>query len=112
MYQQQICDDLECDHSSHMTECKNQVQNKNARLKKKPEKKRTLRESVSVTWKWIQTIMYSFFCISTKNILGRWRFTRSLQWYSTSEYINRLVMIGDKVTAIYVNKTKYLKSGF
>ena len=100
MYQQQICDDLECDHSSRMTECKIQVENKSARLKKKLEKKKTLVESISDTMKWIQTIMYSFFCVSTKNILGRWRFTRSLQWYSTSEYINRLVMIGDKVTAI------------
>ena len=98
--QQQYCDDLECDHSANMTECKIRLQYKNIRSRKKTARRKTPMEVVSDSWKWVETLMYSFFCISTKNILGKWRFTRNLQWHSTSEFLNRLVIIGDKVNLI------------
>ena len=99
--QQQFCDDLECDHSANMTECNKRLQNKNIRSRKKAGRRKSPKEVISDKWKWIKTLMYSFFCISTKNILGKWRFTRNLQWHSTSEFVNRLVIIGDKVNLLF-----------
>ena len=95
---QNICDDLECDHTIEGAQCKHNVRPKKLNAKKKITKKRkSPTKWILNTYQLIKTLLHQFFCISTKNVLGRWRFTRSLQWYSTPEYVNRLFMIGGKV---------------
>ena len=99
MGHQHICDDLDCDHSKEGAQCKNQVQMKTTNVKKKKKKRgKSSTEWVSSSYKSIKALVHRFFCISTKNVLGRWRFTRSLNWYSTPEYVNRIFMIGEKVS--------------
>ena len=96
---QHICDDLDCDHTTEGAQCKHQAQAKNPKMKRKLKKKRkSPTEWISTSYQSMKSIMHQFFCISTKNVLGRWRFTRSLNWYSTPEYVNRVFMIGEKVS--------------
>ena len=95
----QICEDLDCDHSVHGNLCKSfqQAQTKQHRMKKKKVKKRTMKEWVFDSYKNTLSSLHHLFCVSTKDLLGKWRFTRSLNWYSTPEYVNRLLMIGAEV---------------
>ena len=95
----QFCEDLDCDHTVNGNCCKSlhHVQIKQTRLKKKKVKKRTLKEWASHSYKSTLSALHRLFCVSTKDLLGKWRFTRSLNWYSTPEYVNRLLMVGGKV---------------
>ena len=95
----QFCEDLDCDHTVNGICCKSlpHPQIKQTRLKKKKVKKRTPKEWVSDSYKNALSALHHLFCVSTKDLLGKWRFTRSLNWYSTPEYVNRLLMVGGKV---------------
>ena len=99
---QQICDDPDCDHTSERTQCKNQFQTKVHKIKKKSKKRKKPTEWCSSFYKWAHSLIYQFFCVSISNTLGKWRFTRSLEWYSTAKYVNRLFMIGEKVNSCYL----------
>ena len=100
----QICEDLDCDHTIEGAQCKSiqHVQVKKPRRKKKKQRKKTMKEWVSESYKNIMSTMHHLCCVSTKDILGKWRFTRSLNWYSTPEYVNRLLMIGAKVNFMQI----------
>ena len=95
----QFCEDLDCDHTINGNCCKSvhHAQIRQTRLKKKKVKKKTLKEWVSHSYKNTLSALHRLFCVTTKDLLGKWRFTRSLNWYSTPEYVNRLLMIGGKV---------------
>ena len=96
---QQICEDLDCDHTIPGYRCKS-LQNiviKTPKTSKKKVKKKTFREWASDSYEYVTSSIHYLFCISTKDLLGKWRFTRSLTWYSTPEYNNRLLMINSKV---------------
>ena len=45
----------------------------------------------------VNTSIQASCCLPIRNFLGKWRFTRDLEWYSTTKYDNRLFSIGNKV---------------
>ena len=46
----------------------------------------------------VNSALQSCCCLPISNFLGKWRFTRNFEWYSTTKYDNRLFSIGNKVT--------------
>ena len=67
----------------------------NSRKHPKRRKQNTL--SLSSISKRIKSLIHASCCLPISNFLGKWRFTRDLEWYSTTKYDNRLLSIGNKV---------------
>ena len=54
--------------------------------------------SLSTVYKRLNSVIQSCCCLPIGNFLGKWRFTRDFEWYSTTKYDNRLFSLGNKVT--------------
>ena len=53
--------------------------------------------SISSFYKRVNSVIQSCCCLPLGNFLGKWRFTRDFEWYSTTKYDNRLFSLGNKV---------------
>ena len=67
----------------------------NSRKHPKRRKQNTL--SLSSISKRIKSLIHASCCLPISNFMGKWRFTRDLEWYSTTKYDNRLFSIGNTV---------------
>ena len=67
--------------------------------------------SISSVYKRINSVIQSCCCLPIGNFLGKWRFTRDFEWYSTTKYDNRLFSLGNKVNIefVYLQKSSYNK---
>ena len=65
--------------------------------RKKSRKRKNEAPTLSLFHKRVKSSIESCCCLPIRNFLGKWRFTRDFEWYSTAKYDNRLLSIGNKV---------------
>ena len=67
--------------------------------RKYPKRRKQNTLSVTSIRNRIKALVQASCCLPIRNFFGKWRFTRDLEWYSTTKYDNRLFSIGHKVTS-------------